>query len=1270
MKSVICLFVSILFLPSLGYANWYTSYDFESKGVVAYFPLDGDSIDASGNGNDGSISGAIPAPGRFGQSYHFDGSSYIQYQEQYAGLSQITYSLWFNADTLYTWPEQQQHTGRMPFKRRGGYADHWPSFWTNRLAITLYDLSYPYSSEEVALPVSTGTWHHLAFGFDGSAMFAYLDGDKVIEAPKDPPLDWSDYYGTFIGHSYDSGSQSDWIGKVDEVAVFDRALSPQEISALSSDSNENDVADFWEHPIQNNGDLVEMVTIPPGSFLMGNSGSDRDIEFGYPYEHPLHPVTISYPFQLGKYEVTNTQFVEVLNWAKGRGFLRNFSNGAYNGGNVYHSGQLICAIVDGTEWYEQSFIKYSGTQFFVGLRNGLDQGNYPVVRITWYGSLAYCNWLSEKEGLSPAYNLSNWTLVNRQGGGYRLPSEAEWEYACRGSVNNPNRYNLFSFGDDTTLNLNTCNHSQFLNPYMVWCGNSNNWSNPVGSRLPNDYGLHDMHGNVYERCEDDWHENYSGAPQDGSPWITPTSQYKLGRGGDWGYHASYCRSSVRDPSGPATLSSRVGFRVARIPTSTTVQFPNLPQGARPLRLVHVPAGAYQLGTPPDERGRETWEKSIQTVVIDQDFWMSDVEVTQAQWASISGVLPTGLADSGLGEGNDYPVYRVSWNQCQNWINSLNNLGLGTFRLPTEAEWEYACRAGMQSRYSFGDNLDCDDACTPCATSETYMWWCGNSAGGAQPVGLKLPNAFGLFDAHGNIAEWCDDFDSNLHGRVQKGGSWNLDADQCRSGSRLGGPEEQKFDNVGFRLVAVLPTPTPPEEVRVPTNVAALGGPVSILVSWVPNSEPNIAGYHVYRDTQPNGAFNQRLNASLITESHFADDTAQSGVVYYYKVSAVSTTGIESQKSIAVQASRGTVKVWMPDFRGPADSEVRLPINVTFATGITGNGMDVKVTYDPLLLTPVEVQKTVLTQSFTFIDNISIANGQINITGISNSGAVIVGEGHILDILFHVEAAASEGTTSPLAFIEVTMYDADATQLSVDYSDTATFTVALDYILGDVDGNGTVNSGDALLAQQVATGEKFPTALELQAGDINGDGVIDSADVTLILRLSVGLPINPEGELKRLKGILNGPDYVVSIGSDEGVHGEVVTIPVEINQMNKVSGVALQVNFDPSILDFQSVAKSPLVESNFLIRSRQIGSSVRITLSSPQPIGSAGGVILYLNFEVVGHPPQSSNLPVASVKLSGEFGENLSWFGTVTGTSGIFGVTTTSGFDGDAWMLYE
>ena len=198
------------------------------------------------------------------------------------------------------------------------------------------------------------------------------------------------------------------------------------------------------------------------------------------------------------------------------------------------------------------------------------------------------------------------------------------------------------------------------------------------------------------------------------------------------------------------------------------------------------------------------EQPMHRVTIGRSFHMGKYEVTQAQWEAVIHNNPSRFKDC----GGNCPVDQVSWNDAQNFINILNQNNDGfRYRLPTEAEWEYACRAGTTGDYA-GD-LD------------SMVWYETNSGSQTQPVGTKQPNGFGLYDMHGNVSEWCQDWHHDgyygaptdgsawLSGgeqvlRVLRGGSWGDGVQELRSVARAGcSPDERCV--VGFRVVAVVRT---------------------------------------------------------------------------------------------------------------------------------------------------------------------------------------------------------------------------------------------------------------------------------------------------------------------------------------------------------------------------------------------------------------------------------------------------------------------------------
>ena len=261
-----------------------------------------------------------------------------------------------------------------------------------------------------------------------------------------------------------------------------------------------------------------------------------------------------------------------------------------------------------------------------------------------------------------------------------------------------------------------------------------------------------------------------------------------------------------------------------------VNIPGLPEDAKPLEMVKIPAGTFTMGCPSDERGRyDYYDWLPHEVTLTRGFYLGKYEVTQAQWEAVLGSNPA----SGAGVGDDYPVHTVSWNDCQTFVETLNGMGLGTFRLPTEAEWEYACRAGTDARFSFGDALECADELdryerdSYCSIMDEYVWWRGNNTyGGEQDgpkeVGRKLPNPWGLHNMHGNLWEWCSDWwdspsdwweppytrgpqvdpqgpSTGVH-RATRGGGYYGNARNCRSAFRSYRLPDERYTYLGVRLV--------------------------------------------------------------------------------------------------------------------------------------------------------------------------------------------------------------------------------------------------------------------------------------------------------------------------------------------------------------------------------------------------------------------------------------------------------------------------------------
>ncbi len=250
-----------------------------------------------------------------------------------------------------------------------------------------------------------------------------------------------------------------------------------------------------------------------------------------------------------------------------------------------------------------------------------------------------------------------------------------------------------------------------------------------------------------------------------------------------------------------------------------------------VKLCWCPPGRFRMGSPPGEPERRPGEDQVE-VTLTKGFWMAKCEVTQEQWKRIVGKLP-GELTAELPEGDDYPVGNVNFAETEAFCQKLTELGRQAgdlpkeweFRLPTEAQWEYACRAGTTTATAFGDQL-----------SSKQANFKGKPYNGAEPgpslkkaakVGSYPANAWGLHDMHGNIFEWCRDWyhakllggiDPDLYSakdtaqrnrtgdvsRVRRGGAWDDDGWPCRSAFRLRFEPERRYDHIGFRVVAVRP----------------------------------------------------------------------------------------------------------------------------------------------------------------------------------------------------------------------------------------------------------------------------------------------------------------------------------------------------------------------------------------------------------------------------------------------------------------------------------
>jgi len=239
-----------------------------------------------------------------------------------------------------------------------------------------------------------------------------------------------------------------------------------------------------------------------------------------------------------------------------------------------------------------------------------------------------------------------------------------------------------------------------------------------------------------------------------------------------------------------------------------------------IKLCWCPPDKFTMGSPRSEPERRPGEDQVE-VTLTKGFWMGKYEATQGQWKRVIGKLP-GELTAELPEGDDFPVGNVNFAEAEGFCHKLTEIGHQSgdlpkdweFRLPTEAQWEYACRAGTTTATAFGDKLSSKQANfkgKPYNGAEP-----GPSLGRAAKVGSYPANAWGLHDMHGNTFEWCRDWyhprlpggaDPDLYwakaaSRVRRGGCWADQGWPCRSAFRLRFEPERRYDHIGFRVVAV------------------------------------------------------------------------------------------------------------------------------------------------------------------------------------------------------------------------------------------------------------------------------------------------------------------------------------------------------------------------------------------------------------------------------------------------------------------------------------
>ncbi|UCF16772.1 MAG: SUMF1/EgtB/PvdO family nonheme iron enzyme [Phycisphaerales bacterium] len=489
--------------------------------------------------------------------------------------------------------------------------------------------------------------------------------------------------------------------------------------------------------VQIGGVTFELVRVPAGQFHMGSESGDSD-------EKPMHGVRIRENFYMGRTEVTVRQFRAFV---RATGYKTEAEKGRWAAN--YAWGFPIVPARD-LSWHQPGFTQSEDN---------------PAVCISWNDAVVFCRWLSKETGDH-----------------YRLPSEAEWEYACRAGSES---------GDS-------------IEPDEVgwYCDNSGGATHPVGQKAPNVRGIYDMHGNAWEWCLDVWHCNYKGAPNDGGPWLTEDSLpgvaiRRILRGGAWCRMDFELDSTYRYRGTEDFRSNGSGFRIVRsdapvnekaeiktpahkysIEQRNVMSKSDVEVDGVAFKFVRIPAGEFLMGSEQDN-----CEKPLHPVRIGYSFDIGETEVTVRQFRLCTestgyqtdaekerwAWTRTGRRDWDpeltvcwwnlpFEQTDDDPVTCISWHDAMEFCKWLSGKMVTQIRLPSEAEWEYTCRAGTKGRFA-GD-------------VDLMAWHRGNSGLRTHPVGQKMPNDWGLYDMHGNVWEWClDMWHDSYEGAPNDGSAW-------------------------------------------------------------------------------------------------------------------------------------------------------------------------------------------------------------------------------------------------------------------------------------------------------------------------------------------------------------------------------------------------------------------------------------------------------------------------------------------------------------------
>jgi formylglycine-generating enzyme required for sulfatase activity len=399
--------------------------------------------------------------------------------------------------------------------------------------------------------------------------------------------------------------------------------------------------------------------------------------------------------------------------------------------------------------------------------------NLPVEQVTKTEAMAFC----------AAMNLRDAASIP-EGYEYRLPTDAEWEHACRAGTTT--EYNVGDFI--------TCTDANYSPNFPEYCVGR---TAPVKSYPPNAWGLHDMHGNVSEWTLDARTVSSIDNLFMLDPLLSGIDQGQL-RGGSWDDPADSLKSNSRTPQEPNRRLDVYGFRIV-LARKVIAERPG---------FTKVTPISFQMGDP-------SFASPVHDVHLTNVFWISQLEVRQFEYTQVMGNNPSFFQGPNYPDAEQHPVESVSWNDAVAYCAARTQLEAAelppgyVYRLPTEAEWEFCCRAGTTTFFNTGEVISCDQG-----NVSISPFLCNLST---TAVGIRLPNRLGLQDMHGNVSEWCldsydayqpqpqtDPLQTGGPERIHRGGGYNTALLACGSGLRLRTDPTATLPNRGFRVVLAPP----------------------------------------------------------------------------------------------------------------------------------------------------------------------------------------------------------------------------------------------------------------------------------------------------------------------------------------------------------------------------------------------------------------------------------------------------------------------------------